>query len=224
MRNQLPPSWQLFLREALEQPSFEKLTSFLEEEKKTNTVFPGEKDLFSAFTFLAPQDVKVVILGQDPYHGEGQAHGLAFSVPEGIKAPPSLVNIHKEYRSDLSFPLPASPSLVPWAKEGVLLLNTVLTVRKDSPNSHAGKGWEEFTDSVISLLQKKAENPIVFILWGAPAGKKKALITDKRHLILTAPHPSPLSAYRGFFGSRPFSKVNEFRASLGLAGINWRLE
>ena len=224
MLDKLPPSWKSFLQEALEQPSFGELAAFLEEEKKNHTVYPKEEDLFAAFTFLAPHEVKAVILGQDPYHGEGQAHGLAFSVPEGIKAPPSLVNIHKEYQSDLSFPLPASPSLIPWAKEGVLLLNTVLTVRKDSPNSHGGKGWEEFTDSVISLLQKKAENPIIFILWGGPAGKKKALITDKRHLVLTSPHPSPLSAYRGFFGSRPFSKANEFRKALGLAGINWRLE
>ena len=220
----LPPVWQDFLREALQAPSFAALADFLAQERKNHTVYPREEDLFRAFSFVAPQEVKAVILGQDPYHGEGQAHGLAFSVPEGIKPPPSLKNILKEYMADLAFPAPDSPSLLPWAKEGVLLLNTVLTVRAHTPNSHAGKGWEEFTDKLLCLLSQKAPSPLVFLLWGAPAQKKKRLITDPKHLILEAPHPSPLSAYRGFFGSRPFSKINGFRQEKGLSPINWKLK
>lgn len=223
MAENLPPLWQKFLEEPLQAPSFAALDAFLEEERRNYVVYPKKEDLFSAFSYMAPQGVKAVILGQDPYHEEGQAHGLAFSVPEGVKAPPSLKNVYKEYMSDLALPHPASTSLIPWAKEGVLLLNTVLTVRAQEANSHAGKGWEEFTDSIITLLAEKAVSPIAFILWGTPARKKKALIKDPKHFILESAHPSPLSAYRGFFGSRPFSRVNQFRKEKGLAPISWQL-
>ncbi len=179
------------------------------EEYKTHLVFPPSDDIFNAFALTPLHDVKVVIIGQDPYHNVGQAHGLCFSVRPDVEIPPSLVNIYKELHDDLGCYVPNNGYLVKWAKQGILLLNTVLTVRAHQANSHRGMGWEQFTDAAIRILNEE-DRPIVFILWGAPAQTKKKMLNNPRHLILEAPHPSPLSAYRGFFGSRPFSKTNAF--------------
>ncbi len=179
-------------------------------------------DIFNAFKFCPYEDVKVVILGQDPYHGEGQAHGLAFSVKKGVEIPPSLKNIYKELESDIGFEPPAHGCLESWAKQGVFLLNTSLTVRKGQPLSHHGKGWETFTDHVISLLSQR-EKPMVFLLWGGNARSKKPLIDRSRHLVLEAPHPSPLSAYAGFFGCKHFSKANDFLAKIG-ESVDWHID
>jgi uracil-DNA glycosylase len=179
-------------------------------------------DIFNAMHYTPYDKVKVVILGQDPYHGPRQAHGLSFSVLPGVDAPPSLVNIFKELESDLGCRVPNHGCLKHWAEQGVLLLNTVLTVREYQANSHQGIGWEEFTDHIITLLNQRKE-PMVFILWGRPAQRKQSMITNPDHLVITSPHPSPLSAYRGFFGSRPFSKANEFLAKHGMAPIDWQL-
>ena len=202
---------------------YKKLYLKIKEEYETHLVFPPSDEIFSAFELTPLKDVKVVIIGQDPYHNVGQAHGLCFSVREDVDIPPSLVNIYKELNSDLGCYIPNNGYLVKWAKQGVLLLNTVLTVRAHQANSHRGLGWEEFTDSVIRTLDKE-DRPIVFILWGAPAQKKKAMLHNSNHLILEAPHPSPLSAYRGFFGSKPFSKTNEFLKTHGLDEIDWQIE
>lgn len=201
------PSWKEVLKEELEQPYFKELQLFLDKEYATQTIFPLRNEIGSAFQMTAYDDVKVVILGQDPYHGEGQAHGMSFSVRPGVRIPPSLKNMLKELEGDLGCPLPANGYLEKWAQQGVLLLNTVLTVRAGVANSHKGMGWETFTDSVIQKLSER-QNPIIFVLWGKPAQSKTKLIDTEKHMILKAPHPSPLSAHRGFFGSKPYSKIN----------------
>ncbi|NOS91950.1 MAG: uracil-DNA glycosylase, partial [Cyclobacteriaceae bacterium] len=183
-------------------------------------VYPKAKQSFSAFDYCAFDDTRVVILGQDPYHGEGQANGLCFSVNEGIKPPPSLVNIFKEIRQDVGLPIPTSGNLERWAKQGVLLLNATLTVRASSPGSHQNKGWETFTDSVVKLISEE-KRQVVFILWGAYAQKKGEVIDRSKHFVIASPHPSPFSADRGFFGSKPFSKTNEYLKSKGLKEIEW---
>ena len=213
-------SWDLLLKEDFESESYQKLRAFLAAEYRTRRIYPDMHDIFNALKTTPYEDVKAVILGQDPYHGAGQAHGMCFSVKEGVPAPPSLVNIFKEIETDLGI-VNTSPYLVPWAKQGVLLLNTVLTVREGQPNSHKDKGWEVLTDSIIRKLNAR-EQPIVFILWGGNARSKKSLITNRQHLILECPHPSPLSAYAGFFGCRHFSKCNDFLTKYGIEPIDWR--
>ncbi len=193
------------------------------EEYKTHLVFPPSDDIFNAFALTPLHEVKVVIIGQDPYHNVGQAHGLCFSVRPDVEIPPSLVNIYKELHDDLGCYVPNNGYLVKWAKQGILLLNTVLTVRAHQANSHRGMGWEQFTDAAIRVLNEE-DRPIVFILWGSPAQTKKKMLNNPKHLILEAPHPSPLSAYRGFFGSRPFSKTNAFLEENGLTPIDWQIE
>lgn len=215
-------SWKEALSAEFTHPYMEDLKTFLIEEKKNYTIFPQGSNIFNAFNSTPFENVKVVILGQDPYHGPGQAHGLSFSVQHGIPLPPSLQNIFKELVSDIGCPYPKSGDLSHWAHEGVLLLNTLLTVRSGEPFSHKERGWERFTDQVIRTLSERREH-IVFILWGAPAGKKASLIDGNKHLILKAPHPSPLSSYRGFFGSKPFSQSNEYLTSQGIDPIEWCL-
>ncbi len=222
MSERLPADWSEVLKEALEAPSFGALERFIEEERRQHTIYPPEEELFSAFRLTPYERVRVLILGQDPYPGAGQAHGLAFSVREGVAPPRSLVNIFKELRSDLGVETPSSGSLVPWAEQGVLLLNAVLTVRAGEPNSHAGRGWEAFTDAVIRAVSARSA-PAVFLLWGGYARKKKKLIDAGRHAILESAHPSPLSAANGFFGSRPFSRINEALRARGQEPIDWRL-
>ncbi len=212
-------SWDLLLKEDFESESYQKLRAFLAAEYRTRRIYPDMHDIFNALKTTPYEDVKAVILGQDPYHGAGQAHGMCFSVKEGVPAPPSLINIFKEIETDLGI-VNTSPYLVPWAKQGVLLLNTVLTVREGQPNSHKDKGWEVLTDSIIRKLNAR-EQPIVFILWGGNARSKKSLITNRQHLILECPHPSPLSAYAGFFGCRHFSKCNDFLTKHGIQPIDW---
>ena len=206
-----------------EKEKIKKLYEKVKEQYQTRQVFPDANDIFNAFEFTPLSEVKVVILGQDPYHNVGQAHGLCFSVKPDVEIPPSLVNIYKELHDDLGCEIPNNGYLVKWAKQGVMLLNTVLTVRAHAANSHRGIGWEEFTDAAIRALNEQ-DRPIVFILWGRPAQTKKAMLNNPKHLILEAPHPSPLSAHRGFFGSRPFSKTNAFLESNGLAPIDWQIE
>jgi uracil-DNA glycosylase len=222
MKDRLPADWKRVLKDVLASPEFADLEAFVAQERREETVFPSEEDLFSAFRLTPYENVKVLLLGQDPYHGPGQAHGLAFSVQPGVKPPPSLVNIFKELQSDVGAPKPKDGSLVPWAEQGVLLLNAVLTVRQAEANSHARHGWEHFTDAVI---QKVSDKPgrVVFILWGSYAQKKKALIDTSKHVILEAQHPSPLSAKKGFFGSKPFTRTNEALAERGLEPIDWTL-
>jgi uracil-DNA glycosylase len=218
----LPASWRPVLGDELRQPYFHKLTTFVEQERPEHTVFPPEPDVFNAFTLTPYANVKVLILGQDPYHDDGQAHGLAFSVRSGVTPPPSLRNILRELHTDVGCPNPANGCLEPWARQGVLLLNAVLTVRAHQPNSHRGKGWEKFTDAAIAAVSAKDE-PVVFILWGGPARKKLPLIDTSRHTVLTAPHPSPLSAKNGFFGGRPYSTANAALAAGGREPIDWCL-
>ncbi len=215
-------SWDNYLKDEYEKPYFKELMKFIDEEYKTKTVYPPKNEIFNAFKYTPYEKVKVVILGQDPYHEEGQAEGLSFSVKNEIGRPPSLQNIFKELESDLGIKVSNNNSLVPWAFEGVLLLNSVLTVLKGAAASHASKGWETFTDDVIKIINEK-EDPVVFILWGNYARSKKVLITNKRHLVLESPHPSPFSAYHGFFGSKPFSKTNEFLKKNGIKEINWQI-
>ena len=215
--------WDTLLKEEYSKEYFKKLDEFIIKEYKEKTCYPKMSEIFNAFLNTSYDDVKVVILGQDPYHGEGEAEGLAFSVKKGINKPPSLVNIFTELKSDLGYDIPKNGSLLPWAKQGVLLLNTSLTVVKDTPKSHSGKGWEIFTDEIIKLINKKT-TPVVFILWGSDARNKKSLITNKIHYIIESPHPSPLSAYRGFFGSKPFSKTNEFLKKNGIKEIDWQIK
>ena len=205
-----------------EKEYFHAVRSFEQSERNQHKVFPAAENVFKALELTPFDNVKVVILGQDPYHGDNQAHGLSFSVQKGIALPPSLLNIYKELESDLGIPVAKSGDLTPWAKQGVLLLNTVLTVRAHEANSHRGQGWETFTDAVISSLNQ-ASHPIVFILWGRPAQEKEKLITNPKHVVLKSVHPSPLSAYRGFFGSKPFSKANAFLEATGQTPIDWRL-
>ena len=214
--------WDDLLADEFQKPYYLKLREFLKEEYQEHTIYPPMQDIFNALKLTAYQDVKAVILGQDPYHAPGQAHGLAFSVQPGVAPPPSLVNIFKELQSDVGIPISTSGYLVPWAKQGVLLLNAALTVREGEANSHHGKGWEQFTDRIITLLNER-EKPMVFLLWGKNAAEKEPLITNIRHMILRAPHPSPLSASRGFFGCKHFSKTNLILRTADIAPIDWKL-
>jgi len=223
MNIQIEQSWKDLLSDQFQKEYFIKLTDFLDEEYKQQTIFPKRDDIFRALNETPYDNVKAVIIGQDPYHGEGQAQGLSFSVQPEEKLPPSLRNIFTELCDDIKCDKPKNGSLVKWSKQGVLLLNTVLTVRKGQPNSHKGKGWETLTDEIIQVLNNR-EKPIVFILWGKHAGQKKQLITSSRHLIIESAHPSPFSAKKGFFGSRPFSKTNEFLMQQGLGEIDWTLK
>lgn len=223
MRNILHNSWNNILGSEFDKEYYNNLHDFLVTEYKTKNIFPNMYDIFNALHYTEYQDVKVVILGQDPYHGPNQAHGLSFSVKPGIPAPPSLKNIFKELHSDLGCYIPNNGYLKSWADQGVLLLNTVLTVQAGNANSHKGKGWEIFTDRVISVLNDR-EDPVIFILWGNNAISKKKLITNKQHYILQSVHPSPLSANRGFFGSKPFSKTNEILKELGKEPIDWQIK
>ena len=215
--------WGELLAGEMQQPYYKSLRSFLIEEYRTRDIHPDMYDIFNALHYTSYEDTKVVILGQDPYHGRGQAHGLSFSVQDGVPPPPSLKNIYKELETDIDgFTTPATGSLIPWAKQGVLLLNTVLTVRDGQAFSHRGRGWETFTDAIIRLLAAR-EKPLAFILWGRNARDKKAMISVPPHFIVESAHPSPLSAHYGFFGSRPFSKVNDFLRGIGEQEIDWRL-
>ena len=220
MQVKIEKSWQEVLQTEFDKPYFENLVGFVKQEYASRTIFPPAGQIFNAFNTCPFNNVKVVILGQDPYHGPGQAHGLCFSVNDGIPFPPSLQNIFKEISSDLGLQIPSSGNLTRWAEQGVLLLNATLTVRASQAGSHQGKGWEEFTDSVIKIISEKVEN-VVFILWGSYAIKKKALINASKHCILTAPHPSPLSSYRGFFGCKHFSQTNTYLTSKGKTPIEW---
>ncbi|MGM8213269.1 uracil-DNA glycosylase [Virgibacillus sp. W0430] len=219
----LTNDWTDLLAKEFDSPYYTNLRNFLSAEYKNNIIFPAEHEIFNALNYTSFQQVKVVILGQDPYHGAGQAHGLSFSVQPNVKQPPSLKNIFRELENDLGYAPPSHGCLIEWAKQGVLLLNTVLTVRKGEAHSHRGEGWEIFTDRIISALNQK-EDSIVYMLWGSAAQKKQALIDTNKHYILKAPHPSPLSAYRGFFGSKPFSKANEILENNGKTKINWELK
>lgn len=212
--------WTAFLTEEMQKPYFRKLRMALEEDDQQHTVYPPKTQIFHAFRLTPYAKVKAVILGQDPYHGEGQAHGLSFSVPPGVALPPSLRNIFKELQADIRCEIPVAGDLTGWAKQGVLLLNTVLTVRAHTPNSHKGIGWETFTDRVIAVLNERKQ-PLVFVLWGKHAQEKRALITAKQHLVLESAHPSPLAARKGFFGSRPFSRINQFLRENGQERIDW---
>ena len=222
LQDKLPPAWRPLLQKALQKESFKALEKFLEEEYASGEIFPPEEDLFSAFRLTPPGKVKVLILGQDPYHDDGQAHGLAFSVPDGIKIPPSLRNIYKELASDLNLNPPSGGNLTAWALQGVLMLNTVLTVRAHQAGSHRKKGWEDFTDEVIRAVNENTSH-CVFVLWGAPAQSKLPLIDSSRHTVITSAHPSPLSAHRGFLGSRPFSRINAALLAHGQKPVNFDL-
>ena len=215
--------WDEILKDEYDKSYFKEMTNFLVKEYKEKTIYPKENEIFKAFRLTPYSNVKVVILGQDPYHDVGQAEGLSFSVKEGIKRPPSLINIYKELFDDLGYNIVENGSLVKWANEGVLLLNAILTVEKDKAASHSKIGWEEFTDEVIKKVNEK-ETPVVFILWGSFARSKKKFITNKKHLVIESAHPSPLSVYNGFFGSRPFSRTNDFLVKNGIKPIDWNLE
>lgn len=215
--------WLAELGGEFRKPYYKALYEFVKNEYETTQIFPPADDIFNAFHLTPLSQVKVVIIGQDPYHNVGQAHGLCFSVRPQVDIPPSLLNIYKELRDDLGCYIPNNGYLVKWAKQGVLMLNTVLTVRAHMANSHRGRGWEEFTDAAIRALNKQ-ERPIVFVLWGRPAQQKEKMLDNPKHLILKAPHPSPLSAYNGFFGSRPFSRTNAFLEQNGATPIDWQIE
>ncbi len=215
--------WAAALQEEYKKPYYKNLYLKLIDEYKNYRIFPPSGDIFNAFHMTPLKEVKVVILGQDPYHNDGQAHGLSFSVKPEVEIPPSLINIYKELHDDLGCRIPDNGCLTKWAEQGVLLLNTVLTVRAHQANSHKGIGWEEFTDAAIQVLNRE-DRPMVFMLWGTPARRKKAMLNNPRHLILEAPHPSPLSAYRGFFGCRHFSQANEFLEFHGQKAIDWQIE
>lgn len=222
----MPPitnDWQQPLEVEFKKPYYKDLYKKVLEEYRSRQIFPNPDDIFNAFHLTPLKDVKVVILGQDPYHNDGQAHGLCFSVKPDVDVPPSLVNIYKELQDDLGCRIPNNGYLVKWAKQGVLMLNTVLTVRAHQANSHRGIGWEQFTDAVIRAVDAQ-DRPIVFLLWGRPAQMKKSMLHNPKHLILEAPHPSPLSAYRGFFGCKHFSQTNAFLEKNGLAPIDWQIE
>lgn len=218
----IPTGWTTELTPETRTPYYRELATFVERERRTHQVLPAEDETFLALELTPPRSARVLILGQDPYPTPGHAHGLAFSVRPGVRPPPSLRNIFRELHADLGVPVPHNGYLVPWAAQGVLLLNAVLTVRAGSANSHAGRGWERFTDAVIRVLARKRER-VVFVLWGAYAQKKAALIDGDRHAIVAAPHPSPLSAQRGFFGSRPFSRINAELTAAGGKPIDWAL-
>ncbi len=215
--------WLEPLKPEFGKPYYAKLYQTVRQEYSTYRIYPPADDIFNAFAFTPLAEVKVVILGQDPYHGDGQAHGLCFSVKPDVEIPPSLVNIYQELHDDLGCYIPNNGYLEKWARQGVMLLNTVLTVRAHQANSHRGIGWEEFTDAAIRVLNEQ-DRPMVFLLWGRPAQMKKSMLHNPKHLILEAPHPSPLSAYRGFFGCRHFSKTNEFLEANGLTPIDWQIE
>lgn len=222
----MPPitnDWQQPLEVEFKKPYYKDLYKKVLEEYRSRQIFPNPDDIFNAFHLTPLKDVKVVILGQDPYHNDGQAHGLCFSVKPDVEVPPSLVNIYKELQDDLGCRIPNNGYLVKWSKQGVLMLNTVLTVRAHQANSHRGIGWEQFTDAVIRAVDAQ-DRPIVFLLWGRPAQMKKSMLHNPKHLILEAPHPSPLSAYRGFFGCKHFSQTNAFLEKNGLAPIDWQIE
>ena len=220
MKVQIEESWRERLQGEFDKPYFEQLTAFVRQEYMQRVVYPPAKLIFNAFNLCPFHRVKVVLIGQDPYHGPGQAQGLCFSVNEGVKFPPSLVNIFKELESDLGVPAPRSGSLVHWARQGVFLLNATLTVREHEAGSHQNRGWEEFTDAVIRCLATEREH-LVFILWGSYAQRKGAFIDRSRHLVITSPHPSPLSAYHGFFGTKPFSRTNDYLVANGQEPIQW---
>ena len=215
--------WQLFFAQERAKPYFAELDAFVTAAAAEKTVYPAAENIFAAFRACPVSAVRVVILGQDPYHEPGQAHGLSFSVKPSVEIPPSLVNIYKELHEDCGCYIPNNGYLKKWADQGVMLLNTVLTVRAHAANSHKNIGWEEFTDAAIRILNEQ-DRPMVFILWGRPAQMKKPMLTNPKHLILESPHPSPLSAYRGFFGSRPFSKTNKFLKEHGIEPIDWQIE
>lgn len=214
--------WAPVLKAEYAKPYYRKLYDFIHREYATQTVYPPSGDIFNALHLTPLSDVKVVIIGQDPYHEPGQAHGLCFSVQKGVEIPPSLQNIYKELHDDIGFQIPDHGCLTPWAEQGVLLLNAVLTVRAHAAASHRGKGWEEFTDAIIREVNK-VDHPVVFLLWGSFARSKAAMLDNPKHLVLEAPHPSPLSAYRGFFGCRHFSKANAFLTEHGAEPVNWAL-
>ncbi len=214
--------WGPLLQEEMDRPYYQELRKRLAEEYRSRTVYPDMHHIYQALHWTSYEDAKVVILGQDPYHGPGQAHGLSFSVQQGVRQPPSLQNIFKELRDDLGYAIPNHGCLEHWARQGVLLLNAVLTVRESQPNSHKGLGWEKMTDRIIAALGER-ERPLVFVLWGRHAQQKAAYIDRSRHLVLTSAHPSPLSAHNGFFGSRPFSRANEFLRSTGQESIDWQI-
>ena len=214
--------WDEILKDEFEKPYYKELRAFLKMEYSTRRIYPEMNDIFNSLKCSSFKDTRVVIIGQDPYHGAGQAHGMCFSVKKGVEPPPSLKNIFKELESDVGFKIPDHGELTAWAKQGVLLLNTVLTVREGAPNSHKGKGWESFTDRVISELNKK-DTPVVFLLWGANAKAKAKIIDNPRHVKLETVHPSPLSAYGGFFGCRHFSKTNEILIASGQEPIDWQI-
>ncbi|MCI5952419.1 MAG: uracil-DNA glycosylase [Anaerostipes sp.] len=222
----MPPisnDWAKYLKPEYGKPYYKELYLKINEEYRTHKIFPPAEDIFNAFHLTPLHNVKAVILGQDPYHNDGQAHGLCFSVKPPVDPPPSLVNIYQELHDDLGCYIPNNGYLTKWAEQGVLMLNTVLTVRAHQANSHRGIGWEEFTDAAIRILNEQ-DRPIVFILWGRPAQMKEKMLNNPNHLILKAPHPSPLSAYRGFFGSKPFSKTNQFLEEHGIEPIDWQIE
>ena len=219
----IPADWQISLGPEFEKPYFAALSAFVDAERQAHTVFPPESEVFNALRLTPYQDVKVVILGQDPYHDDNQAHGLAFSVRPGVGVPPSLRNIYKELKEDIpNFIPPNHGYLVPWAEQGVLLLNTCLTVRAHEANSHRGKGWETLTDAIIRTVSDKS-SPVIFVLWGAPAQKKRALVDEMRHSVIASPHPSSLSARTGFFGSHPFSQINAALTASHQTPIDWSL-
>lgn len=222
MELSLPGDWQQVLGAETRKPYFASLRAFVDAERARGEVYPPEDEVFTALRLTPYRETRVLVLGQDPYHGPGQAHGLAFSVRPGVRPPPSLVNMFKEMRDDVGCPVPGHGSLVRWAEQGVLLLNAVLTVRAGEPNSHKGRGWETFTDAVIHALGVRDE-PTVFVLWGGYAAKKERLIDTARHVVLKSAHPSPLSARRGFFGSRPFSRIDDALRAAGREPIDWCL-
>jgi uracil-DNA glycosylase len=223
MLNLLTNDWKDALSGEFEKSYYHSLMKFLETEYATQTVFPPKEAILNALNYTSLSQVKVLLLGQDPYHDDNQAHGLSFSVPLGQKVPPSLRNIYKELHDDVGCPIPDHGYLKKWADQGVLLLNTVLTVRAHEANAHQGKGWEQFTDAVIRIINEQ-DRPIVIFLWGKPAQNKQPMLTNPKHLVLTAPHPSPLSSYRGFFGSKSFSQANTFLIANGSEGIDWEIK
>ena len=222
MQIHLPGSWHSLLADELNRPYFHKLEQFVDQERQHYTIYPPEPEVFSALEITPYERVNVLLLGQDPYHDDNQAHGLCFSVRPGIKPPPSLVNIFIELHNDVGCRIPNNGYLVPWAKQGILMLNAVLTVRAHSPNSHKGKGWETFTDTIIRKVNEK-DSPVVFVLWGNHAQKKLNLIDTNRHVIVQSAHPSPLSAKNGFFGSKPFSAINRALRDAGKPEIDWQI-
>ncbi|WP_127586694.1 uracil-DNA glycosylase [Paenibacillus koleovorans] len=218
----LTNDWAPLLEDEFEKPYYKQLRQFLAQEYRSSPVYPDMYSIFAALHATGYASTKAMILGQDPYHGPGQAHGLSFSVQPGVPAPPSLQNMFKELQSDLGIPIAKHGYLLHWAQQGVLMLNTVLTVRESTPNSHKGKGWELFTDRVIATLNAR-QQPVIFVLWGSHAQQKRQMIDTSRHFIIQSPHPSPLSAHRGFFGSRPFSRINQYLQQIGSEPIDWRL-